>query len=100
MNNRMIDAYGDLRIDGQRSKARLIQVTQITYAAFSQDAPKTPTLITATGPARVQGRNVIIELIGGGLLEFRRAGCGCSTPSNLRSPRSKMLELVPAPADA
>jgi hypothetical protein len=57
----MIDSFGDLKIDGERSKARLIQITPITYAAFPSDDPKTPTLITATGPAKVQGRNVTVE---------------------------------------
>jgi hypothetical protein len=95
---RMIDSFGDLKIDGQRSRARLIQITPITYAAFTQDDPKTPTLITATGPPKVQGRNVTIELLGGGLLEFRRAGCGCQTPSSLRGPQARFLERVPAPA--
>lgn len=97
---RMIDAFGDMKIDGQRSKARLIQVTPITYAAFSQDDPKTPTLLTATGPPRVNGKNVTVELIGGGLLEFKRAGCGCQTPSTLRGPQARFLERVPAPAGA
>jgi hypothetical protein len=96
----MIDAFGDLKIDGQRSRARLIQITPITYAAFSQDDPKTPMLLTATGPYRVQGRNVWIELIGGGSVEFRRAGCGCQTPSVLRGPQARFLERVPAPAEA
>ena len=96
---RMIDAFGDLKIDGERSKARLIQITPITYAAFPSDDPKTPTLITATGPAAVKGRTVTLELIGGGLLEFRRAGCGCQTPSSLRGPQARFLERVPAPAE-
>lgn len=97
---KMIDAFGDLRVDGQRSRARLIQITPITYAAFSQDDPKTPLLLTATGPATVKGRVVTIELIGGGLAEFRRAGCGCQTPNNLRGPQARFLAFVPAPAEA
>jgi hypothetical protein len=97
---KMIDAFGDLRIDGHRSRARLIQITPITYAAFFQDDPKTPTLLTATGPPTIKGRTVSIELIGGGSAEFRRAGCGCQTPSVLRGPQSRFLERVPAPAEA
>lgn len=97
---KMIDAFGDLKIDGQRSRARLIQVTPITYAAFETDDPNTPTLLTATGPATIKGRNVLISLIGGGSAEFRRAGCGCQTPSNLRGPQGRFLSHIPAPADA
>lgn len=97
---RMIDAFGDLKIDGQRSRARVIQITPITYAAFSSDDPKTPTLLTATGPAKINGKNLTVELLGGGLLEFRRAGCGCQTPNSLRGPQARFLERIPQPAEA
>lgn len=94
---KMIDAFGDLKVDGHRSRARLIQVTPITYAAFESDNPDTPMLLTATGPATIKGRNVTLELIGGGIAEFRRAGCGCQTPSNLRGPQGRFLSRIPAP---
>lgn len=97
---KLIDAFGDLRIDGNRIKARLIQISALMYAAFSSDNPQTPLLITAVSPPTVQGRNVTVELIGGGQLEFRRAGCGCQTPSSLRGPSSRFTALIPQPAEA
>lgn len=97
---KMIDAFGDLRIDGNRIRARLIQISALVYAAFSSDAPQTPILITAATPPTVQGRTVSIALLDGGSLEFRRAGCGCQTPSSLRGPASRFTALIPAPAEA
>ena len=96
-----IDAFGKLSIDDQpQSRARLIQIDSTSYAAFPEADPKVPVLITATAPARLHGRNLVIETIGGGMVRFQRASCGCQTPGSLRGPASRLLALVPAPAEA
>lgn len=99
---KVIDVFGQLRVDGQsRGRARLIEVDPTTFAAFSEHDPGgAPTMFTATARPRVRGRILTAELIGGGLLEFQRASCGCQTPNSLRGPRGQFVARVPAPAEA
>lgn len=100
---RSIDTFGDVRVDGGTPyRARLIRLDDVTYAAFTEADPTVPIMFTAVADPGIRGRVVSVELIGGGLLEFRRASCGCQTPRNLRGPRSKFTVHVPnaAPEEA
>ena len=97
-----VDAFGQMRIDsGDPVRARLIEVHRQLIAAFPESDPDTPTHLQGTAPYMLKGRKLSMELVGGGLLEFQRASCGCQTPNSLRAPRSRMLaRLEPEPTDA
>ena len=95
-----IDAFGKMKLDGNAlPRARLIQLRDsprsLTFAAFPEDDPTTPSVFIASSPPRLNGRNLAIDLADGSKLEFQRASCGCQTPSSLRGPQSRMLALVP-----
>ncbi len=106
MTFRQIDSFGDVRVDGGNlTRARLIRVEEFLFAAFTEADPTVPMLFAITAEPTVRGRNLSVETIGGGLLEFRRASCGCQTPRSLRGVRSSFTKYIqPAeetePADA
>jgi hypothetical protein len=98
---RQIDVFGTLRVDGQtRGRARLIEIDGTTMAAFHESDPDgAPTIFTTLTRPRLRGRLLSAELIGGGLLEFQKASCGCQTPTSLRGPQHQFTSRVPAPAE-
>lgn len=89
-----IDVFGTLRLPSEEVRARLIEYAPATFAAFSAESIENPILFTIEGEFNIKGR-IMTAQSEAGEVKFQKAGCGCETPHQLRTARSKLLEHVP-----
>jgi hypothetical protein len=88
-----IDVYGTLRLLDGEFLCRLIEYAPSQFAAFTLDIEHPVTFIT-DGDFAIKGR-IMTAQVQGGEVKFKKAGCGCETPHQLRGSRGKLLEYLP-----
>lgn len=94
-----IDAFGTLHVPGLEDvRVRLIEYEANRFAAFASGARDEPRLIEVESYT-VSGRTLSGTTETGLEFKFRKAGCGCETPQDLRGSRAALLAAVPGLVD-